>query len=195
MSNFHALQKKTRLIRYLCLILGLLVIGYTIYALLIQGEDFTQQTKHKQNNLRGNKFSIDAHKPIFEGVTKDNKQYKIQATRIIKNQQNKYLLKQVIGECSLTPENKLHITSERGEFDDETKRLYLEHSVNALYDQINFTGSNIHVDAENKSFYTTNPVHIIYDNCEIKADSISSSDFSNKVLLKGNVRSQIYLSR
>ncbi|HJK86310.1 MAG TPA: LPS export ABC transporter periplasmic protein LptC [Candidatus Megaira endosymbiont of Nemacystus decipiens] len=192
MNNFYSLQKKTRLVRYLCLISGLLVIGYTIYALLIQGEDFTQQTKHKQNNLRGNKFSIDAHKPIFEGVTKDNKQYKIQATRIIKNQENKYLLKQVVGECSLTPENKLHLKSEMGEFDDETKQLYLEHSVNALYNQINFSGSNIHIDVENKGFYTTSPIHIIYDNCEIKADSMSSNNFSNKVLLKGNVKSIIY---
>lgn len=192
MNNFYSLQKKTRLVRYLCLISGLLVIGYTIYALLIQGENFTQQTKHKQNNLRGNKFSIDAHKPIFEGVTKDNKQYKIQATRIIKNQENKYLLKQVVGECSLTPENKLHLKSEMGEFDDETKQLYLEHSVNALYNQINFSGSNIHIDVENKGFYTTSPIHIIYDNCEIKADSISSNNFSNKVLLKGNVKSIIY---
>ncbi|MCP5369975.1 MAG: LPS export ABC transporter periplasmic protein LptC [Rickettsiaceae bacterium] len=194
MTSFELVLKKRKIIRYSCLVLGIIIIFYTSYKL-------TQNTNHllEENSVdlsttdnNSKDFSLEVNKPIFEGVNNNNQPYKITAYNVSKNI-DIYFLDEVQGEYYLSADNKITFFSKHGSFDDNAKDLHLKDSVIIKYGIIEFQGRDVNINVRDKTFNTYNPIKILGEDSYIEANSLSLPKNSQIIELKGKVAAIISL--
>ncbi len=196
MRSYEIFLRKRKIIRYSCLILGIIIISYTTYKLTHNNHHFLQENHHHlpEGDNNPTEFSFQVDKPIFEGVNNGNEAYKITAHNIVKTS-DIYLLEEVKGEYSLDENRKITFFSKHGNFNDHTKDLHLNDHVRIIYGSIEFFGSNININVRDKSFDTQSPVKIWGRGASIQSNSMTLTAASHIMELKGEVIATIKLNR
>lgn len=188
MRSYEILLRKRKIIRYSCLIFGIIIISYTAYKLTSNQHHFVPENHvslaERDNNPTEFSFRVD--KPIFEGVNNGNETYKISAHNIAKAS-DIYLLEEVDGEYFLSASRKIIFFSKCGNFNDQTKALHLNDHVRIIYGAIEFFGYDININVKDKSFNTQNPVKIFHKNSSIEANSMTMLPKSQIIELQGAV--------
>lgn len=189
MRPYELLLRKRKIIRYSCLVFGIIIISYTAYKLSNNTHNLVQDNHVNLSELDNNskEFSFQVNKPIFEGFNNSNQAYKISAHNIAKTSDT-YLLEEVEGEYYLSPNEKIIFFSKYGNFNDQTKDLHLNDHVKIIYGATEFFGYDININVRDKSFYTQNSVKIFYKESSIEANSLHMKPKSPIIELQGSVK-------
>lgn len=188
MRPYEIFLRRRKIIRYSCLILGVIIISYTTYKLTHHNHNLLHEN-HPPLPDKDNKpteFSFQVDKPIFEGVNNIDETYKITAHNIVKTS-DIYFLEAVEGEYSLDQNRKITFFSTHGNFNDHTKDLHLSDHVRITYGSFEFFGSDININVRDKSFSTQSQVKILGKGLYIQANSMIIPTTSYIIELKGEV--------
>lgn len=188
MKSYKILLRKRKIIRYSCLIFGIIIVSYTAYKLTNNMHNLLKENHVTLQEVGNNskEFSFQVDKPIFEGVNSSNQAYKISAYNVVKTS-DIYLLEEVEGEYELGVDQKIQFFSKQGNFNDHTKDLHLNNDVRIIYGATDFFGRDININVKDKSFNTQNPVKIFYKDSSIEANTMTMLPTSQIVELQGAV--------
>lgn len=189
MKPYELLLRKRKIIRYSCLVFGIIIIFYTAHKLTNNNHNSVQGNYGNLSELDNNskEFSFQVYKPIFEGFNNSNQAYKISAHNIAKTS-DIYLLEIVEGEYHLSANEKITFFSKYGNFNDQTKDLHLNDHVKIIYGFTEFLGDDININVRDKSFYTQNSVKIFYKDSSVEANSLHMKPKSPIIELQGSVK-------
>ncbi len=192
MRPYARLLRKRKIIRYSCLVFGIIIISCTAYKLTNNTHRLVHHVNLPEidNNLK--EFSVRVNQPIFEGFNNSNQAYKIMAHNIAKTS-DIYFLEEVEGEYYLSQNEKITFFSKYGNFNDQTKDLHLNDHVRIIYGATEFFGYDININVRDKSFHTQNSVKIFHQGSSIEANSLNIKPKSQIIELQGAVKVTINL--
>lgn len=173
------------------------IIGIIIWLYISQPEsDIKTDNKPAIGEIAGdisnNGFEVSIINSVFEGVTKDLKNYTIEADKTFKLTNDKYILDNIHATYPLD-KAALLIKALEGFIDDSSKFMTISKQVQVMLDDWLLTADNLNINLKNEDISTESPSKIKYKNSEIVGDSFNTKN-QTILQLKGNVLANIKLS-
>jgi hypothetical protein len=193
MNQLNRSQNKFKLIKYIFLCSGVLVL-IVIFTTIIYSSRSLQNNHVAKQDILNNKpyltkdYSLGIENPVFEGISNNLAPYKILAQTMVKDKYNNYILQSVSGKY-LSSDGDIIIKSNEATLDDFAKKIILKDNVLVIFNGIKLKSSQLNLNINTHNINSEVPVIVDFSNSYIKADKLDSDDYSKIIRFKGNVES------
>lgn len=193
MNQLNRSQNKFKLIKYIFLCSGVLVL-IVIFTTIIYSSRSLQNNHVDKQDILNNKpyltkdYSLGIENPVFEGISNNLAPYKILAQTMVKDKYNNYILQSVSGKY-LSSDGDIIIKSNEATLDDFAKKIILKDNVLVIFNGIKLKSSQLNLNINTHNINSEVPVIVDFSNSYIKADKLDSDDYSKIIRFKGNVES------
>ena len=193
MNQLNRSQNKFKLIKYIFLCSGVLVL-IVIFTTIIYSSRSLQNNHVAKQDILNNKpyltkdYSLGIENPVFEGISNNLAPYKILAQTMVKDKYNNYILQSVSGKY-LSSDGDIIIKSNEATLDDFAKKIILKDNVLVIFNGIKLKSSQLNLNINTHNINSEVPVIVGFSNSYIKADKLDSDDYSKIIRFKGNVES------
>ena len=193
MNQLNRSQNKFKLIKYIFLCSGVLVL-IVIFTTIIYSSRSLQNNHVAKQDILNNKpyltkdYSLGIENPVFEGISNNLAPYKILAQTMVKDKYNNYILQSVSGKY-LSSDGDIIIKSNEATLDDFAKKIILKDNVLVIFNGIRLKSNQLNLNINNQNINSEAPVIVDFSNSYIKADKLDSDDYSKIIRFKGNVES------
>ena len=193
MNQLNRSQNKFKLIKYIFLCSGVLVL-IVIFTTIIYSSRSLQNNHVAKQDILNNKpyltkdYSLGIENPVFEGISNNLAPYKILAQTMVKDKYNNYILQSVSGKY-LSSDGDIIIKSNEATLDDFAKKIILKDNVLIIFNGIKLKSSQLNLNINTHNINSEVPVIVDFSNSYIKADKLDSDDYSKIIRFKGNVES------
>ncbi len=137
-------------------------------------------------------YTLSINRSIFEGISSDSLPYTIYAENVMKNSENKYVLKAIEGTYTLT-DGDITLKAINGTIDEFNQFVTLKNNAQIEYNGIVFNSDKIKLHLDNQDIESDTPVDVNFKNSNIKADSFKAKNSGKDIIFEGNVESEFDL--
>lgn len=138
-------------------------------------------------------YKIILRELVFKGVDQNANFYTLSAKQALKDSNDQYRLKYINMVYDLGSERSLHVSSQNALLDEKTRILDLKNEVKFFFEDIFFCGNEIQIDLIKHDIISNSSITFSHNNSKTTANSLSTRDNNNLIILKGNVCTTIYL--